>query len=59
MSKTKKNNKRCGLSLSIGDSRTGRKSHIAIRITNPTLQLILDQETRNHEKSNKANKVDD
>lgn len=55
MSKTKKNNEHYGLSLLIGDSRTGKKSHIAIRVTNPTLQLILDQEKRNHEKSNTEN----
>lgn len=44
--KSKKNNDRYGLSLSMSDFRTGKKSHTAIQITNPTLRLILAQEMK-------------
>ena len=47
--KTKKNNNRYNLCLTLDDPSTGKKYNHVIRITNPTLQLILDQEMRNHE----------
>ena len=49
---SKKSNDRYGLSLSMRDFRSGKKSHIAIRITNPTLPLILAQERRKHKEVN-------
>lgn len=42
--KSKKHNDHYGLSLTIDNSRTGEKSQFAIRITNPTLRMILDEE---------------
>ena len=45
--KTKKHNGRYGLSLTIDNPRTGKKSQFKIRITNPTLRMILDEETNN------------
>ena len=42
--KSKKHNDRYGLSLTFDNSRTGKKSQFKIRITNPTLRLILDEE---------------
>lgn len=46
MNNKKTNNDRYGLLLSMSDFRTRKKSRIAIRITNPTLQLILAQEMK-------------
>lgn len=44
--KIKKHNDHYGLSLTIDNSRTGKKSQFAIRITNPTLRMILDEEDK-------------
>jgi len=45
--KSKKHNDRYGLSLTIDNSCTGKKSQFTIRITNPTLRMILDEEKSN------------
>ena len=53
--KSKKHNDHYGLSLTIDNSRTGKKSRFAIRITNPTLRMILYEEER--QLTNKMNQT--